>query len=135
MQIQALRPKGLAAPSSDYSHALRVACNQFLVISGQVPLDAGGSLVGKGDFEAQVRQVYDNLQLVLHEAQADFSNVVQFTTYLTHYGNVRKYARLRHDLFQQFFAEGLYPAHTLLVVTSLGYPQYLIEVEALAALQ
>lgn len=129
-----MQAEGIAPPRSDYSHAVRVTCGSLLLISGQVPLDASGVLVGKHDFEAQTRQVFANLAAVLRAEGADFTNVVQFRTYLTHYAYVKKFARLRHELFQQYYPSGAYPPHTLLVVTSLAYPDYLIEVEAIAAL-
>lgn len=133
MRKEPVQPKELAAPSSEYSHALRVECNRLLVISGQVALDAGGTLVGKGDFKAQTHQVFKNLEAVLRAAKADFTNVVQLTIYLTHYANVKRFVRYRKELFERFFPDGVFPAETLLVITSLAYPEYLIEIEALAA--
>ena len=52
-------------PPFGYSHAVDVAASRLIFVSGQVPLDAEGRLVGEGDFEAQTRQVFANLTAAL----------------------------------------------------------------------
>jgi 2-iminobutanoate/2-iminopropanoate deaminase len=62
-----------------YSQAIRAG--DFLFVSGQIPLDAGGALV-PGGIEEQTRQVMKNLGAILHAAQADWTRVVKTTIYL-----------------------------------------------------
>src|SRR4030043_2440396 len=80
-----------------YSHVAKVG--KTLYIAGQVARDVQGNLVGKGDFEAQARQVYTNLKNILEEAGGGLKNIVKMTTILTHYGNLESYRKIRNGLF------------------------------------
>ncbi len=110
-----------------YSHVAKAG--KTLYIAGQVARDVQGNLVGKGDFEAQARQVYTNLKNILQEAGGDLKNIVKMTTILTHYGNVES----RRKIHNEFFGD-IMPPNTLLIIESLASPDYLIEVEAIAVL-
>ena len=110
-----------------YSHAAKVG--KTLYIAGQVARDVRGNLVGKGDFEAQVRQVYTNLKNILQEAGGDLKNIVKMTTILTHYGNVESRRKIHHEFFGDIM-----PPNTLMIIESLASPDYMIEVEAIAVL-
>jgi enamine deaminase RidA (YjgF/YER057c/UK114 family) len=110
-----------------YSHVARVG--KTLYIAGQVARDVQGKLVGKGDFEAQARQVYTNLRNILEEAGGGLRNIVKTTTILTHYGNVESYRKIRNEFFGDMM-----PPNTLLIIESLASPDFTIEVEAIAVL-
>jgi len=110
-----------------YSHAAKVG--KTLYIAGQVARDVRGNLVGKGDFEAQVRQVYTNLKNILQEAGGDLKNIVKMTTILTHYGNVESRRKIHHEFFGDIM-----PPNTLMIIESLASPDYMVEVEAIAVL-
>jgi 2-iminobutanoate/2-iminopropanoate deaminase len=110
-----------------YSHAAKAG--KTLYIAGQVARDIQGNLVGKGDFEAQARQVYTNLKNILKEAGGDLKNIVKMTTILTHYG----YVESRRKIHNEFFGE-IMPPNTLMIIESLASPDYMIEVEAIAVL-
>jgi len=110
-----------------YSHVAKVG--KTLYIAGQVAMDVQGRLVGRGDFEAQARQVYTNLQNILQEAGGGLKNVVKMTTFLTHYGHVETYRKMRREFFKD-----LMPPNTLLMIDSLASPDLMIEVEAIAVL-
>src|SRR5438132_14228473 len=65
-----------------FSQAWRVDDAQSIVfVSGQGPISSEGQLVGEGDFEAQTRQVFENLQTVLSAAGASFEAIVKITVY------------------------------------------------------
>jgi len=66
-----LSPDTLAAPFG-YSHVVDSPAGRIVYISGQVPLDSDGQLVGEGDFEAQARQVFENLTRALDSADASW---------------------------------------------------------------
>ncbi|WP_240741791.1 RidA family protein [Deinococcus sp. KSM4-11] len=66
-----------------YSHAAEVRGGRTVYFSGQIALDADGNVVGAGNFEAQARQVFRNLGLVLDAAGLDFGAVVKLTIFLT----------------------------------------------------
>ena len=110
-----------------YSHVAKVG--KTLYIAGQVARDVQGKLVGKGDFEAQARQVYTNLRNILEETGGGLRNIVKTTTILTHYGNVEGYRKIRNEFFGDIM-----PPNTLLIIESLASPDFMIEVEAIAVL-
>ena len=110
-----------------YSHVAKVG--KTLYIAGQVARDVQGRLVGKGDFEAQARQVYTNLRNILEEAGSGLRNIVKMTTILTHYGNIESYRKIRNEFFGDIM-----PPNTLLIIESLASPDFMIEVEGIAVL-
>ena len=110
-----------------YSHAAKAG--KTLYIAGQVARDLQGDLVGKGDFEAQARQVYTNLKNILQEAGGGLKNIVKMTTILTHYGNVESLRKIRGESMGDVM-----PPNTLLIIESLASPDFMIEIEAIAVL-
>ncbi len=114
-------------PTVGYSHASKAG--NTLYIAGQVAQDVDGNLVGRGDFEAQVRQVYENLKNIVQEAGGTLQNIVKMSTFLTHYNYIETYRSVRN----QYFPEPC-PPNTLLIIESLALPDYMIEVEAVAVL-
>jgi enamine deaminase RidA (YjgF/YER057c/UK114 family) len=125
-------PSGLAKPLGAYSHIARAKPLELVFIAGQVAVNEGGELVGKGDFGAQVYQVFDNLGRALRSEGLDFANVTKFTTYLVHSQDIEEFMALRKELFARIYSEGQYPPNTLLMVDRLVGEQFLIEVEAVA---
>ncbi len=114
-------------PTVGYSHAAKAG--NMLYIAGQVAQDVDGHVVGKGDFKAQVRQVYKNLKNIMEEAGGSLQNIVKMTTFLTHYNYIETYRSVRNEYFSEPF-----PPNTLLIIESLALPDYMIEVEAVAVL-
>ena len=113
-----------------YSQAWRVDHAQSVVfLAGQVPLGSDGQLVGEGDFAAQCRQVFENLQTVLDQAGATFENVVKVTVYLPDITNLPEYRRVKSE-----FVTGKQPASTAVEVKGLAFPGLMVEVEAVAVL-
>jgi reactive intermediate/imine deaminase len=110
-----------------YSHAAKAG--NTLYIAGQIAKDKEGHLVGKGDFEAQVRQVHTNLKSIIEEAGGNMQNIVKMTTLLTHYDYIETYRSVRDEFFEE-----PYPPNTLLIVESLALPDFLVEMEAVAVL-
>jgi enamine deaminase RidA (YjgF/YER057c/UK114 family) len=114
-------------PTVGYSHVAKAG--NTLYIAGQVAQDIDGNLVGSGDFESQVRQVYANLKNIMEESGGRLNNIVKMTTFLTHYDYIETYRSVRNEHFQEPC-----PPNTLLIIESLALPDYLIEVEAVAVL-
>jgi enamine deaminase RidA (YjgF/YER057c/UK114 family) len=117
-----------AKPVANYKMATRMEGGRLLYISGQVAWDAGGNIVGKGDVGAQARQVFENLRGVLQAAGGDMQSLMKITTYITRIEHFPAVAEARSAVFQ-----GELPASTLIVVKSLFHPDFLIEVEGVAA--
>jgi 2-iminobutanoate/2-iminopropanoate deaminase len=111
-----------------FSQAWRVeGAGTIVFVSGQVSVSPEGEVVGEGDFEAQVRQVFENLQTVLEQAGASLESVVKIGVYLTEIEKLRDFGRIRAELMP-----GPPPASTVVQVVSLALPQLQVEVEAIA---
>jgi enamine deaminase RidA (YjgF/YER057c/UK114 family) len=133
-EINITNPQTLGAPMGQYSHVTRVKANEFLFIAGMLAGDAAGNVIGEGDFEAQTRQVFSNIEAALQSAGASWPNVVQFTTYLVHSQDIPKFMAFRLREFPKMFADGKYPPNTLLMVDRLVKEAFLVEVQTIAAL-
>jgi enamine deaminase RidA (YjgF/YER057c/UK114 family) len=68
-------------PPTGYSHVAKVT-GTLVYVAGQVSNDASGKLVGEGNFEAQVEQVFKNVKLALEAAGATMNDIVKMNTYL-----------------------------------------------------
>jgi 2-iminobutanoate/2-iminopropanoate deaminase len=114
--------------AAGFSQAWRVdGAGSILFVSGQAPISADGQLVGEGDFDAQARQVFENLRAVLEAAGMGFDAIVKLTVFLTEMGRLRDYTRIKGE----FFA-GEQPASTAVEITALARPEMMVEVEAIA---
>lgn len=107
-----------------------VKVGKLLFISGQISIDPDGNIVGRGDFAAQCKQVFENIKLVLDKAAASYSDIVKINTYLTDLREYPTFAQIRG----QYFA-GNYPASTVVGVTGLAFEGAMLEVEAIAVLK
>jgi enamine deaminase RidA (YjgF/YER057c/UK114 family) len=123
-------PKPLGA----YSQAMQVTAGTLVFVAGQVAIDASGNLVGRGDVEAQTRQVFQNIGQVLSSTGASFGQVVEFTTYLVGRASIQPFLNARAALFPVLFPNGDYPPNTLLIIDGLVREEFLVEIKAIAAL-
>jgi enamine deaminase RidA (YjgF/YER057c/UK114 family) len=130
--INIYNPAELGPPMGQYHHVTRVKASEFLFIAGMLAGNSKGEIVGDGDFDAQAAQVFANISAALRSADAGWSNIVQFTTYLVHSQDIPKFMAFR--LRPKMFADGKYPPNTLLMVDRLVKEPFLIEVQAIAAL-
>ena len=131
--IKIFNPAGLAKPPATYSHIAQAKTQQVVFIAGQVPADAAGNVVGKGDIEAQAAQVYANIHTALRAVGADWGNVVQFTSFLIRAEDSAAFRTWRNREFPKMFPGGS-PPNTLLIISRLADPDYLLEVQTIAAL-
>jgi enamine deaminase RidA (YjgF/YER057c/UK114 family) len=112
-----------------YSHVVEVEGGRLLFVSGQVPVNAQRQLASR-DFREQVERVYDNLETVLRSVGAGFENVVKTTNYLTNLSQAKVFREVRDARFAHVKTR---PASTTLVITSLVEPEFLLEIEVVAA--
>jgi 2-iminobutanoate/2-iminopropanoate deaminase len=120
-----IRVAGQPEPISHYTDA--VLAGDLLFVSGCVPVDAHGRLVGGDDVVAQARQTFSNVGAVLAAGGSSFANVVKVTIFLTDVDDRPEINPIR----QEFFGETR-PASTLVEVSRLAIPGAKIEVEAVA---
>jgi enamine deaminase RidA (YjgF/YER057c/UK114 family) len=112
-----------------YSHVVEVEGGRLLFVSGQVPVNAQRQLASR-DFREQVAKVYDNLETVLKSVGAGFENVVKTTNYLTDISQAKVFREVRDARFAHVKTR---PASTTIVITALVEPEFLLEVEVVAA--
>jgi 2-iminobutanoate/2-iminopropanoate deaminase len=122
-----IRVTGLAEPISHYTDAVRVG--DLLFVSGVVPVDAGGRLVGGDDVVEQARQVFRTIGEVLAAAGASFQDVAKVTVFLTDVDDRAAINPVRQEVFGDSR-----PASTLVEISRLAIPGAKIEVECVAAL-
>ena len=129
-----VNPPSAGPAQGMYSHVARMMPGEIAFIAGQVAIDAKGTPLGVGDVGAQVPVVFDNLGKILADLGTDFESVVQFTTYITSADYIPAFMTARAAVFPRIFPGGKYPPNTLLIVTRLVKPEFLIEIEAIARL-
>jgi enamine deaminase RidA (YjgF/YER057c/UK114 family) len=129
--VQYINPDTAGPPQGLYSHVARVEAGPLYFIAGQVAVDHTGAIVGKGDFDRQCRQVFDNLGAVLKGLGLGFDDVAKFTTYFVHSQDIERFMAVRAALFPKVFAGPLYPPNTLLIVNRLVKEEFLVEIEAI----
>ncbi len=130
MTLRLDNPSTVAAPDGQFSQCAVVsASTPLLYISGQVPRDRDGATVGVGDMTAQAEQVFANLQAILIAHGADFRNVVKATLFVVDMTRAHEVTAVR----ARFYGD-VAPASTFVGVTALGDPDWLLEIELIAAL-
>ena len=112
----------LFSPSLSVSGGVRQ-----IFVSGQVPKDINGNVVGKGDMHAQIQQVGENVRMCLEAAGATLADLVKTTTYVTDIDEFFKHVDIRH----RYFGPAL-PTSTTIEVRRLAHPDYMVEIEGLA---
>jgi enamine deaminase RidA (YjgF/YER057c/UK114 family) len=131
-KIQFLNPQGLSKPMG-YTQVVVAQTGKLVYVSGQVPLNAKGEVVGKGDFRAQVTQVMDNLNTALAAAGATMKDVVKVNYYVV---NLKpEQVPVIREVRSKYFSAEHPPAGTLVGVTALVQEGYMIEIEAVAAVK
>lgn len=117
-----LFPEGAPAAATGYSPGIAAEGRRVVFVSGQGPRDL------KADMEAQIRQTFDRIRLVLEAGGASFKDVVMLRAYFVHLGrDLPVYRKVRKDYLEQ-----PYPASTAVGVTELAIPGLEIEIEAVA---
>ena len=120
-------------PPTGYSHVAKVNKGTLVYVAGQVSGDASGKMVGEGNFEAQVEQVFKNLKLALEAAGATMADIVKLNTYLVAEVSQDDLPKMR-AIRDRYLNKEKPPASTLVVVSRLARPGWLIEIEVVAAI-
>jgi 2-iminobutanoate/2-iminopropanoate deaminase len=120
-------PQTIADPIGTYSHGVEVPPNaRWLHIAGQIGLRKDGTL--PASIEEQTEVAWQNIVEILAAAGMKATDLVKITQYLTRLDHFPPYAATRAK-----FLAGHRPASTGLIISSLVKPEYLVEVEAIAA--
>jgi 2-iminobutanoate/2-iminopropanoate deaminase len=115
-----------------YSQAVKVTgAETILYLAGQVAYDDNGGVTHPGDFKAQARAALQAVKAQVEAGGGTMANIVKVTTYLTDIRHRADYGPIREEFFGK---NKKMPASTLVAVTALAQPEFLIEIEAIAVL-
>jgi enamine deaminase RidA (YjgF/YER057c/UK114 family) len=129
-----INPKTLIAPAAAvYSHVAKVKRGAIVYISGQVPSDASGKIIGEGDFEAQLEQVFANLNIAVEAAGGAMADIVKLNYFLAAEVDQAVVPKMR-PIRDRYLNVSKPPASTFFAVSRLMRPGWLIEIEAVAAI-
>ena len=123
--VEHLQPEGMSPNGGRYTHVVKVG--PWVFIAGQTASDENGDVVGVGDPKAQVAQVMKNLRLAVESVGGAFEDIIKTTVYVVgeeHLDSVRE-ARAQYRPEKP-------PTSTLLVVSRLARPEFILEIEAVA---
>ena len=123
-------PPGMSSPPT-YSHVVEVnGPHRTIYLAGQTGADASGTVAA--DFRAQAVQVMENIKTALASVGGAFEHVVKLTSYLTNIeANAAVYREVRASYFPN---KAALPASTLLQISRLANPAYLVEIDVIAVL-
>jgi 2-iminobutanoate/2-iminopropanoate deaminase len=124
--------KGFGMPwEKEYGYAQAVKVGDTIYLSGQVSHDDKGNIVGLRDMEAQMRQVYTNIQKVLAQYGATMDNVVDEVLFVTDMDTAFAAAvKCRREVFSGTPVV----ASTIVQIQRLAFPELLIEIRCVAKL-
>ena len=132
MSFELINPQGLEKPVG-YAHLARITSGQLVYIAGQAPFDEHGSVVGRGDFIAQFRQVMNNLKRAVEGAGGTPKQIAVMTMYVT---DVQAFLDAKKETgaaYVEVFGKH-FPAITLVEVTSLWNRDCMIEISGVAVI-
>jgi enamine deaminase RidA (YjgF/YER057c/UK114 family) len=124
-------PSTMAKPVAGFSNVAEVKGGKLIYTAGQVALDPSGKLIGESDFRAQIEQVFQNLKLAVEAGGGTFFDVIKLNYYLVDGVPLPQLTALR-EVRDQFVNTENPPASTLLFVSRLARPEWLVEAEAIA---
>jgi 2-iminobutanoate/2-iminopropanoate deaminase len=125
--VRALSPPSIQPPLARYSHGIAVPATYRLVFtSGQLGIRADGTI--PADCEAQADLCFGNIAAILAEDGMTLKDVVRLNAYVSDRVHMQGYMRSRDRQFP-----GTPPASTLMIVTGFTRPEFLVEIEAVAA--
>jgi enamine deaminase RidA (YjgF/YER057c/UK114 family) len=128
-KIERFAAKGVWDPPT-YSQGVKVTGAQtILYLAGQVAYDDKGGPAHRGDFKAQARAVFQALKAQVEAGGGTMDNIVKINTYLTDIRHRADLASIREEFMGKKSC-----ASTLVGVTALAMPEWLIEIEAVAVL-
>src|SRR5690349_22436421 len=131
MKKQQLQSSKIRQPSGHFSQAIAIEVKGKLVfISGMTARRADGSIAGIGDIEAQTRQVCENIKSAVEAAGGTMDDICRVDVYVRNMEHFEKIHKVRREYFKS-----APPASTMVEVTKMTSPEYLIEINAIAVIE
>ena len=128
MAIERINPSSLGQPGG-YHHVVKDGKTVYL--AGQVARDKDGKTVAVGDAAAQAEQVFSNIQAALESVGSDLGHILKMTTFMIRREDFPAYRVARSKFLTD---DDALPASTLILCSGLADPEFLIEIEAVAAI-
>jgi 2-iminobutanoate/2-iminopropanoate deaminase len=131
MTIETVVSPDLAPPNGHFAQATAVsvpATARLVFISGMTARNASGGVTGVGDITAQTRQVCQNLKAAVEAAGGTLDDIARVDVYVR---NMEDFDAI-HEVRRQYFTEHA-PASTMVEVSKFVNKDYLIEINAVAA--
>ena len=120
---------GVFEPAT-YSQGVKVSQGQtILFLSGQVAYTPDGGVACRGDFKGQARGAYEAIKALVESQGGTMANIVKITTFVTDMHYRVDLAPIREEFFGK---KG--PASTLIEISALAHPDWMIEIEAIAVI-
>ncbi len=129
-EVQLLVPDTMPR-SVGYSQLAIARGGNVVFIAGQVALDRSGNLVGRDDFRAQIRQVFENLKAAVEAAGGRFRDIIKLNSYFLDFS----YGPDFRDVRDKYVDVNNPPTSTAVQVVRLFRPEFLVEVEAVAIVE
>jgi len=111
-----------------YSRAVKVG--NLIEVTGTVASGDDGSVVGINDVYEQTKYIYLKIEKVLHQAGAAMKDVVRVRMFVTDISRWQEYGKAHSEFFKD-----IKPCNTMVQVSALIEPEYLIEIEATAIIE
>ena len=129
MKLENIKSK-LLPPFDNVGIGHAVRYGEWLFISGQIPIDKDGNIVGKNDVKLQTIQVYEIIQGMLNELGYSLENIIKLTTFYVNSDDFPIIAEVR----KSYFNKGHLASSSAFCVSALAHSEDLVEVEAIAIL-
>ena len=129
MKLENIKSK-LLPPFDNVGIGHAVRYGEWLFISGQIPIDKDGNIVGKNDVKLQTIQVYEIIQGLLNELGFSLENIIKLTTFYVNSDDFPIIAEVR----KSYFNKGHLASSSAFCVSALAHSEALVEVEAIAIL-
>lgn len=125
--LKSLNPADIHPPFAPYSHGIEVTSRSRLVFcSGQLGITADGAI--PPDCAGQARLCFDNIAAILRDAGMGLGDIVRINAFVSGREHLKPYMDVRNALFRE-----PYPASTLMIVSGFARPEFVVEIEAVAA--
>lgn len=129
MNLEFINPPELC-PTYGWTHVVASCGGKTIHVSGQVGIDANGKIVGPGDLKLQTERAFENVRLALAAAGAKFDDVVKTSLFVV--GLKPEQVPIIREVRSRYVSADHPPASTLVGVSALVGPEWLIEIEATA---
>ena len=124
---KSLSPDSIHPPFAPYSPGLEVSSrSRFIFCSGQLGIAKDGTI--PSDCAGQTRLCFDNIAAILAEGGMGLRDIVRINAYVTGREHLLPYMQVRNGLFAE-----PYPASTLMIVSGFARPEFVVEIEVIAA--